>query len=349
MCHRHSLIQRPKATVIIFGLLATLAIPVYGHNPPSAESCKGWECDNPGQLCGPGIPGAETVRYICTEEGKWELFPHLPHPEHISVLTHHGHIHPEDLDAEVAAATADMEAEVAAAAERKYTQADLDAQVAEATADMEAAVAAATADMEAAVAAATAAEAALEGMVPAADMEAAVAAAAERKYTQADLDAQVAEATAGMYTQEDLDAQVGQSQCVATLAPEELRKANCSDVQTYLNAYDDVSIHNHDHCGRTGIRLSTAWQSNDKNLYDVTCNSLTTYFDNYEAVSNHYTVNCGMTVPGGAGGGDCQEQVNERTLDVCVYEAEKRNGSVHTCLGNYGLRGTRENGIWRLW
>ena len=293
MCHRHSLIQRPKATVIIFGLLATLAIPVYGHNPPSAESCKGWECDNPGQLCGPGVPGAGTVRYICTEEGKWELFPHLPHPEHISVLTHHGHIHPEDLDAHVAEATAGLHSQE--------------------------------------------------------DMEAAVAAATDGLYTQADLDAQVAEATAGMYTQEDLDAQVGQSQCVATLAPEELRKANCSDVQTYLNAYDDVSIHNHDHCGRTGIRLSTAWQSNDKNLYDVTCNSLTTYFDNYEAVSNHYTVNCGMTVPGGAGGGDCQEQVNERTLDVCVYEAEKRNGSVHTCLGNYGLRGTRENGIWRLW
>ena len=218
MFYRHSLIQRPKATVIIFGLLATLAIPLYGHSPPPAESCKGWECDNPGQLCGPGVPGAGTVRYICTEEGKWELFPHLPHPEHISVLTHHGHIHPEDLDAEVAAATADMEAAVAAAAERKYTQADLDAQVA-------------------------------------------------------------------------------QSQCVATLAPEELPKVTCSDLQTYLNAYDDVSIYTHDHCGRKGIRLSTAWQSDEKDLYDVTCSSLTTYFHNLDAVSNHYKVNCGGSVP----------------------------------------------------
>ena len=62
MFYRHSLIQRPKATVIIFGLLATLAIPLYGHSPPPAESCKGWECDNPGQLCGPGVPGAGTVQ-----------------------------------------------------------------------------------------------------------------------------------------------------------------------------------------------------------------------------------------------------------------------------------------------
>ena len=64
MNYRKLLIQRPIATVIIFGLLATLPIPLYGHNPPLAESCKGWECDNPGQLCGPGVQGAGTVRLL---------------------------------------------------------------------------------------------------------------------------------------------------------------------------------------------------------------------------------------------------------------------------------------------
>ena len=99
-----------------------------------------------------------------------------------------------------------------------------------------------------------------------------------------------------MYTQEEYDAATDGMFWPTSY---ELATANCSDVQTYLNAYDDVSIYNHDHCGRTGIRLSTAWQSDEKDLYDVTCSSLTTYFNNYDAVSHHYKVNCGMTVPGG--------------------------------------------------
>ena len=118
----------------------------------------------------------------------------------------------------------------------------------------------------------------------------------ERMYTQEEYDA----ATDGMFTQEDVDAQVAQSQSVATWPTSyELATATCSDVQTYLNAYDDVSIYNHDHCGRAGIRLSTAWQSDEKDLYDVTCSSLTTYFNNYDAVSHHYKENCGLPVPGG--------------------------------------------------
>ena len=257
---------------MVAGLLVTFVGQTFGHDIDPADSCSGYSCSTPGQQCGPGVQGAYNDAYVCSEEKQWIRVPSTWEEDpSLFALLFHGHDHDEVEGLFNSSENESM-----------YTQAEVDDEVAEATADM----------------------------YTQAEVDAQVAKATADMYTQAEVDDEVAKATAGMYTQAEVDAQVAQSQCVATLAPDELGKATCSDLQTYLNAYDDVSIYHHDNCGRKGIRLSTAWQSDEKDLYDVTCSSLTTYFNNYDAVSHHYKVNCGMTVY------ICDDEVAKATADM---------------------------------
>ena len=135
MNYRKLVIQRPIATVIIFGLLATLAIPLYGHNPPPAPSCRGWACANVGQICGPGVPGAQGEIYVCSQGGEWISAENEPAQGWHSVA---GHTHNTFADPhEYVYTQEDLDAQVAAATEGLHTQEDLDAAVAAATESVE--------------------------------------------------------------------------------------------------------------------------------------------------------------------------------------------------------------------
>ncbi len=65
-----------KLKLIPYALIALLVLSLpsqaVAQTDALATSCKGWECDKPGQICPQGVPGASDGDYICGRKNKWE-------------------------------------------------------------------------------------------------------------------------------------------------------------------------------------------------------------------------------------------------------------------------------------
>ena len=64
------MLQKFKIMSCAFIVALVLVLPSQAV-AQNATSCKGWQCNIPGQVCPQGVPGASGADFVCGEDNKW--------------------------------------------------------------------------------------------------------------------------------------------------------------------------------------------------------------------------------------------------------------------------------------